>query len=113
MNDLPVFEKACVETAINELLNKTYFDICTFDSIGEMIGINVQRHANYKYLRSLHCTHYANMKPEIIDNLLAVLLECLRPNILDAKALINAVNAEGYDFIPTEDAYISNVRRIA
>lgn len=104
MNQLDPFQRACAETEMEKLINGKWFDICSLDNLGKMLGINPERHPNYKFLRGLHCVHYADMKPDVRNNIVPAIMECLRPDMnYDAKQILGAITAEGRNFTPIED----------
>lgn len=106
------FENDVVQIALKKLFGEKHFSICGLDQIGKMIGSNPERHPNYKFLNALHCVHYADMTPQVRDELPRRVMECLRPDSLNFEAMALALTREGRDFPPIEDAPISNVSRL-
>ncbi len=98
------FEMACLEQALEQLFAKHYFDITLLRDIGDMLGRNVQQSQDYKYLHALHCIHYADMAPEIREQLQERVIGCLRGGFLPGRVLARAVLIEGNDFTDAEDA---------
>lgn len=96
------FETAVLEQALNKLFTEKHFSICTLDDIGKLIGVNPSQHPHYKLLRALHCVAYANMSPEILQELQQRVAECLRPQF-QSGALAKALLMEGNDHVNTED----------
>lgn len=97
------FKRAVLESALTQLFHDDHFSICKLRDIGDVLGVNVRQHPNYKLLKALHCTNYADMAPEILQGLQEHVTECLRPQFrpeLLAKALL----IEGNDHVNTEDA---------
>ena len=102
------FEQAVVQQAIDKLFNQsTYFDICSIDQIAKLVGANPGSHPQYKFLRALHCVHYADMLPEIRAELPMRVLDVLRPGAgVNAALFAHALCAEGNDFTCIEDRYL-------
>lgn len=66
---LPASERAkmlVVKTAITQLFDKEYFDICLLREIMGIIGTRRDGDA-YNMLRALHCIPYAKMDPDLRD----------------------------------------------
>ena len=53
------FHSEVLEQSLRKLFAGRYFDICTVNSIGEMLGTEPRQHPDYKYLSALHCVHYS------------------------------------------------------
>lgn len=106
------FESAVIKQALDKLFNKSrYFDICSLDDIGRMLGVNPNKHPNYKYLRALHCINYGDLDPVIKQELPQRVFECLRPDInVNVDVFAHALTSEGNNFAPTEDEQF--IRRI-
>ena len=96
------FETAVLEQALNNLFTESSFSICTLRDIGKLVGVNPEQHPNYQLLRALHCVNYADMSPEILQELQQRVAECLRPQF-QPGALAKALLMEGNDHINTED----------
>lgn len=73
MNDL---KQLAALTALNEMMSKHYFDICTIDSIATMLEINPRGEA-YQVLRTLHCVHWNKMPQELRDAVPDLIKQCL------------------------------------
>jgi len=96
------FETAVLEQALNNLFTESSFSICTLRDIGKLVGVNPTQHPNYKLLQALHCVDYADMSPEILQELQQRVAECLRPQF-QPGALAKALLMEGNDHANTED----------
>lgn len=102
------FNEAVVEQALDKLFKGNYFDICTVDTIGVLLGVNPQQHPNYRALHALHCVHYNTMSQAILQELQQKVIECLRPTQLfhSGAVLAKALLIEGTDHVNTEDNYL-------
>lgn len=109
MKRLDNAEKACVEAALNKLLNGCTFYICDLNNIAEMVGSEPRRSPRYKFLRGLHCIKYADMSPDLRNSIPAMVLECLRPDTVDPAAVMFAVLAEGRQLPTVEDRYLDQL----
>jgi hypothetical protein len=63
-------------TALNNMMVKGWFDICTIDAIGKMLEIN-PRGKTYDLLHTLHCIHFDKMPKELRDGIPDLINECL------------------------------------
>ena len=63
-------------TALNNMMAKGWFDICTINSIAEMMGINPKCEA-YRILHPLHCVHFDKMPDELRKAIPGLVQECL------------------------------------
>jgi hypothetical protein len=64
-------------TSLNSMMHKGYFDICTVDSVGELLGIKPREADAYLILRPLHCIHFNRMPQELRDAIPSLIQECL------------------------------------
>lgn len=64
-------------TALNSMMAKGHFSICTIDSVGELLGINPRGCDAYKILHPLHCIDWAKMPQELRDAVPGLIQECL------------------------------------
>jgi hypothetical protein len=64
-------------TALNAMMAKGYFDICTVDSVAELLGVSVRGSDAYKTLRPLHCVHWPQMPQELREAVPGLIQECL------------------------------------
>lgn len=63
-------------TALNEMMAKPYFSICTIDTVGKLLDRNPAGDA-YNILHSLHCVHFDRMPKELRDAIPALIEQCL------------------------------------
>jgi hypothetical protein len=63
MNDI---KQLAAITALNDMMSKGYFCICTIDKVAKMLGINARGEA-YDTLSPLHCVHFDKMPQELRD----------------------------------------------
>lgn len=63
-------------TALNDMMGKGWFSICTIDNVGKMLGRNPHGEA-YDILHSLHCVHFDKMPPVLRDEIPALIEQCL------------------------------------
>lgn len=59
-------KKMSAMVALNDMMSKGRFDICTIDSIGAMMNIKPSGEA-YTLLRPLHCIYFDKMPTELRD----------------------------------------------
>ncbi|QDP52112.1 MAG: hypothetical protein Unbinned706contig1000_56 [Prokaryotic dsDNA virus sp.] len=105
------FEKACVEQLIKKMFSGDHFSICDLDKLGEMMGVSVKSHQNYKFLSALHCVDFCDMDSTITSQLEARVAECLTDRKFNPATLSSLVTAEGRDFQFTEDRYIDTPKQ--
>ena len=99
------FHSEVLEQSLRKLFAGRYFDICTVNSIGEMLGTEPRQHPDYKYLSALHCVHYSDMSATVRDELPGRVAAVLRPGFdINAAAMAFALTAEGRGFAPIGDA---------
>ena len=106
------FEKSVISLKVSALFEANHFCISDLQEIGEMLGINVRQHPNYKYLHALHCIDYSKMPPDIINELQHRVTECLSGRMFNPALVTSVITAEGNDFEFTEDRYIASVKLI-
>jgi hypothetical protein len=63
-------------TALNNMMSKGHFSICTIDSIASMLDLN-PKNDSYRILHTLHCINFADMPKEIRDAVPGLIQECL------------------------------------
>jgi len=101
------FQQEAVRMAIDDMFNKSHcFSICDVDKIGKMVGTNPKAHPDYKFLSSIHCVHYTDMKPEFKAELPARVMQCLSSKVdseLMTKALLAVATGEIKNLPPIED----------
>lgn len=62
MNEI---QKMAAQTAMKNMLNKDYFDICVIDKILKMSN-GKPSSEDYNILHTLHCVRYGDMPPELL-----------------------------------------------
>ena len=82
ISSMPSVKKLVVETALNKLFTKEWFDVCTLDSILKVMDISRETEA-YKQLSALHCVHYNRMSPEMKQVLPMLVNEALRLPVIN------------------------------
>lgn len=63
-------------TALNAMMAKGWFSICTIDNVGQMLGRNPRGEA-YDILHSLHCIHFDKMPPALREEIPRLIEQCL------------------------------------
>jgi hypothetical protein len=66
-----------VQTAVTDLFEKKYFDICKIDQVLKIIGARQAGQA-YDMLHSLHCVSYDKMPQELRDRIPHLVNEVLK-----------------------------------
>jgi hypothetical protein len=64
-------------TALNDMMSKGHFNICTIDRVAELLGVQLRGSAAYKALGPLHCIDWARMPQEVRDAVPGLIQECL------------------------------------
>lgn len=73
MNDL---KQLAAMTALNDMLGKSSFSICTIDNVAKLLDVNPRGEA-YDTLRAVHCIEYADMPPQLRDAIPDLIRQCL------------------------------------
>jgi hypothetical protein len=102
------FEKECVKQLIKKMFSGSHFSICDLDKLGDMLGVSVKAHKNYRFLSALHCVDFSDMDESITSQLESRVAECLVDRKFNPATLGCLVTAEGGDFQFTEDRYIDS-----
>lgn len=63
-------------TALNHMMSKGHFDICTIDSVGKLLGVDPRGEA-YDILRPLHCIDWAQMPEQLKEAVPSLIQRCL------------------------------------
>lgn len=74
---LPETKRLVVQTTVESIFKKDWFDICKLDSVLKIIGARPTG-AAYNMLHALHCVHYDKMPPELRERIPHLVNECLR-----------------------------------
>lgn len=72
----PDLKNLAALTAINNMLHKDWFNICTVDTVARLMGAKPPDEP-YNTLRALHCIHYSAMPRELRDAIPGLIKECL------------------------------------
>lgn len=77
-------QQAAVFTALNHMMSKEWFDICTIRDCAAILGIQPRETEAYKLLNALHCIPFAKMPPVVRESIVPLIKECLgvEPNQL-------------------------------
>ena len=77
-------QQATVLTALNHMMSKEWFDICTVKDCAAVLGIPVRDTDAYKMLSALHCIPFAKMPRQVRESIVPLIRECLgvEPNQL-------------------------------
>jgi hypothetical protein len=63
-------------TALNEMFAKGHFNICTIDTVAQMLAVNPKGEA-YDILRPLHCIDYTKMPAPLREQIPHLIKQCL------------------------------------
>lgn len=63
-------------TALNNMMQKDSFSICTIDNVGKVLGVN-PKGESYDILYTLHCVNFSKMQPELRDAIPDLIQQCL------------------------------------
>ena len=74
------------EAALKKIVQSNYFDICTIDKITKMMDIKPDRDV-YQILSTLHCVHYNQMRPELLQVLPDLIATVLRSPSFEASRI--------------------------
>lgn len=74
MNDL---REMAALTALNNMMDKGYMDICCVDSVGALMGIKPSAHESYTLLRPLHCVQFDKMPAALREAIPSLVQDCL------------------------------------
>jgi hypothetical protein len=83
VSDLKVM---AAEAALKKMVQSDYFDICTIDKITKMMDVKPDRDA-YQILSTLHCVHYNQMRPELLQVLPDLIATVLRSPSFEASRI--------------------------
>jgi hypothetical protein len=64
-------------TALNNMMEKGYLDICCIDSVGKLLGVKPDAHDSYTLLRPLHCIHFKQMPEPLREAIPSLVQDCL------------------------------------
>lgn len=69
-------KKQIAITALNDMMSRGHFSICTIDSVAELLGVNAKGEA-YTMLRALHCVDWAKMPQDVRAAVPDLIRDCL------------------------------------
>lgn len=70
-------KRATVLTALNDMVRRGSFSICTLDRCAEILGIQLRGSEAYKLLGALHCVDFAAMPPNVRKAVPELVRQCL------------------------------------
>ena len=76
MSNLENLKQASALTALNEMMNKSYFCISTIDKVATLLGVDPKGEA-YNILSPLHCIDFDKMPAELRDAIPGLIEKCL------------------------------------
>ena len=102
-----------LKRSVEKLFSSSFFSICTFDNIAELLNVTPCRKIE-RQLRAYHCADFATMSDKEKELLQVKVIEALRGDkILNPARLLSALTDEGRDFAFTEDRYLDQaIKRI-
>lgn len=74
------------EAALRKMIEDSHFSICTLDKIVRMMGVKPDADA-YNILSSLHCVHYNQMQPRLLEALPDLIHKVLSSPSMDASRI--------------------------
>jgi len=63
-------------TALNKMMKRGHFDICTIDSVARMLGVDPKGPA-YTTLHPLHCVDFSEMPRQLREAIPGLVNQCL------------------------------------
>lgn len=73
---MPETKRLVVQTAVTDLFEKDWFDICVLDKLLKILDGRKSGKA-YDMLRLMHCVHYDRMPPDLRARIPQLVNECL------------------------------------
>lgn len=83
MSDIKVM---AATAALQRMLADKYFDICTINNIIKMLCLVPDSEA-YHILLTLHCVHYNQMPPELLEQLSVLIMRVLDSPRMDTSRI--------------------------
>jgi hypothetical protein len=80
---------------------KTYFDICTIDSVADLLGVQCKGGEAYKTLRPLHCVQWQQMPDELRREVPGLIQQCLG---IEPQFQFKTARAEVIELVTPEPA---------
>lgn len=89
-------KRATIMTALNDMVRKGYFSVCTVDRCAEILGISLRGSEPYRLLSALHCIHFNEMPRDVRNAIPEMIRECLNiePFPLFEEAVISESAAQ-------------------
>lgn len=87
------FRMMAVEASLRKMLSQGYFDICTIDKIIKALELVPARRL-YEELHLLHCVHYDQMPPAMLEQLPEKIMAVLNSPAMEVSR-INLVHQPG------------------
>jgi len=107
------FERDCVELALDKLFNKSkHFCIVSARNIGDIVGVSIEKHPNYKLLHGLHCVNYCDMPDRVRHELPNKLMGMFRPDTVNVSCMADLLTCEGKHMPPIEDVYLEESTKV-
>ena len=70
-------KRATVLAALNDMVKRGHFNVCTLDKCAEILGIQLKGSEPYKLLSALHCVDFAGMPPNVRKAVPEWIRQCL------------------------------------
>lgn len=77
---------AIAHTAIASMLKQPFFDICVVREVSKVIGSRHQGQA-FEMLKALHCVHFSQMPPLVLESIPGLLREVFESPQLDDEVV--------------------------
>jgi hypothetical protein len=81
---------AAVVTALNDMVRRGSFSICTLDKCADILGVQVRGSEAYTLLSALHCVDFAAMPSNLKQAIPELIRECLNLESIGEFASITA-----------------------
>ena len=91
MNDI---ERLSIQAALKKMIDCQYFDITTIDQVLKVTK-TVPNGRLYDTMRLLHCIHYRDMDPELLEQLPMMLAEIFKGPLLELPGINFVAGANG------------------
>lgn len=86
------------QAALRKMVEGNYFDICTIDNVVKMLDVKPDRDT-YQVLHTLHCVHYNQMPPELLEKLPELIHKALTSPSFEASRINVVSNGRGLRLI--------------
>lgn len=106
MNDL---KQMAALTALNNMFQKGWFDICTVKDVAKMLNVNPECEA-LKVLAPLHCVHFDVMPTQLRDSIPGLIQECLKMDrIIYQFTMVKEIPA-GFNTVENKTSFFKRLR---